>query len=131
MVKYIDFGLSLQIDNFAPCDYGMAGTRGYMAPEMVSKLPYTLTVDCWSLGVMIFQLLVGAESTDPFIAACAQRDDDSCVDQFDALPTPLGEEAKVLLGLLLQSDPMQRASANEVTRHLTFTRPIGTGKRVP
>ena len=132
MVKYIDFGLSLQIDNVTPYDYGMAGTPSYMAPEMVLKLPYTLAVDCWSLGVMIFQLLTGAESTHPFILACAQCNDDSSVDPFDAArPALPGEEANALLGMLLQSDPKERASANEVTRHLTFTRPMGTGRRAP
>merc|ERR1740117_1802502 len=36
-----------------------AGTRGYMAPEVVARLPYGLAADVWSLGVILFTLLCG------------------------------------------------------------------------
>jgi fused-like protein len=30
-----------------------------MAPELVQELPYTNTVDLWSLGVILYELLLG------------------------------------------------------------------------
>ena len=39
--------------------YGFAGTPGYLAPEICAKSPYNKPVDLWSLGVILYILLVG------------------------------------------------------------------------
>lgn len=41
------------------------GTLAYMAPEILTKQPYTRNVDIWSLGVTVFELVTGKH---PFIA---------------------------------------------------------------
>lgn len=35
------------------------GTPDYIAPEIFSKAGYTDTVDWWSVGVILFEMLVG------------------------------------------------------------------------
>lgn len=35
------------------------GTRGYMAPEVIASMPYGLSADMWSLGVILYTLLSG------------------------------------------------------------------------
>ena len=35
------------------------GTPSYMAPEVINEEPYGLRVDCWSIGVLAYEMLVG------------------------------------------------------------------------
>lgn len=39
--------------------YSTVGTPDYIAPEVFSKQGYTETVDWWSVGVILFEMLVG------------------------------------------------------------------------
>lgn len=39
--------------------YSAVGTPDYVAPEVQGKIGYTETVDWWSMGVILFEMLVG------------------------------------------------------------------------
>jgi NIMA (never in mitosis gene a)-related kinase len=52
-IKLADFGLSRKVDLFAT---SMCGTPAYMAPEQVSRGPYSWPADYWSLGCVLFEL---------------------------------------------------------------------------
>eukprot|EP00484_Ammonia_sp_Unknown_P029515 CAMPEP_0197037226 /NCGR_PEP_ID=MMETSP1384-20130603/14486_1 /TAXON_ID=29189 /ORGANISM="Ammonia sp." /LENGTH=1380 /DNA_ID=CAMNT_0042467497 /DNA_START=42 /DNA_END=4184 /DNA_ORIENTATION=+ len=76
-VKIIDFGLAKHFDyknnekdkNFL--NDKRVGKRGYMAPEVYNKMVYdSRKADVWSLGVMLFMMLVGA----PPYKRATQRD---------------------------------------------------------
>ncbi|KAM3258212.1 hypothetical protein ACQJBY_050137 [Aegilops geniculata] len=57
-VKICDLGLAVSMSEPAP--YGQHGTRRYMAPEMLlGKTDYDATVDMWSLGRVMAELLSG------------------------------------------------------------------------
>jgi serine/threonine protein kinase len=43
--------------------FGVAGTMVYMAPEILLRIGYQSSIDYWSLGVIMFELLFG---TRPF-----------------------------------------------------------------
>jgi len=58
-LKIADFGLAGQIKGSNGMLVGIAGTPYYMAPEMVSKKPYSYPADVWSMGVICFILLGG------------------------------------------------------------------------
>lgn len=36
---------------------GIQGTMAYMAPEVIMNKKYGKKADCWSLGVILFELL--------------------------------------------------------------------------
>ena len=55
-IKIIDFGLSSQnFDKLINNDY--CGTYIYMAPEQIEKKLYFISVDIWSIGILMFILL--------------------------------------------------------------------------
>jgi serine/threonine protein kinase len=37
----------------------ICGTNGYLAPELFEETPYSATIDIWSLGVVMYALLMG------------------------------------------------------------------------
>ena len=61
-IKIIDFGLStvLQKNQLAQT---YVGTCEYQAPEIVLRQEYERSVDFWSLGIVIYEMLF---STTPF-----------------------------------------------------------------
>lgn len=58
LVKLGDFGCATYVKHKCQC-YGKMGTSITMAPEMHLGLKYDCKVDCWSLGVILFELLTG------------------------------------------------------------------------
>jgi serine/threonine protein kinase len=66
-IKLTDFGLSYRIDDFRHAESkeriaeskSFVGTPDYIAPEIVRGLPHSFAVDWWSLGVMVYEFVVG------------------------------------------------------------------------
>ena len=53
--KLGDFGIARTLE--ATTGATKAGTYNYMAPEIYKELPYNMTVDIYSLGIVLYQLL--------------------------------------------------------------------------
>ena len=56
-VKLCDFGWCTEVTD-GPMDT-VCGTYEYMAPEIIQEKPYSLGVDIWSLGILLYELLHG------------------------------------------------------------------------
>jgi serine/threonine protein kinase len=54
-----DFGLSKRVDPRDPVSTTFCGTPQYIAPEILNQSPHGKSVDWWSLGIMLFELVVG------------------------------------------------------------------------
>ncbi|KAL6530452.1 Calcium-dependent protein kinase 14 [Orobanche minor] len=115
-LKAIDFGLSVF---FKPGERfnEIVGSPYYMAPEVLRK-NYGPEVDVWSAGVILYILLCGVP---PFWAeteqGVAQSIIRSVVD-FRRDPWPkVSDKAKDLVKKMLNPDPKQRLTAQEVLDH--------------
>jgi len=62
VLKMFDFGLAKRVTNADKTDdelYNLTGNTGslrYMAPEVAKNMPYSLSVDAYSFGVLFWQL---------------------------------------------------------------------------
>jgi serine/threonine protein kinase len=57
-IKLTDFGVSRELGEDVMAR-SICGTLDYLAPEVVSRQPYSFALDWWSLGVVTYQMLFG------------------------------------------------------------------------
>ncbi|KAH8823188.1 Pkinase-domain-containing protein [Flagelloscypha sp. PMI_526] len=122
-VKLGDFGFTREWERGTWMET-FCGTTGYAAPEMLQQTRYQgPEVDVWSLGVILYTLLVGALPFDD--------DDENEMKRMiiegnfedpewlsDALP-----EARDLIKSILVRDPMKRATITQILTHKWFSTP--------
>jgi len=115
-LKLIDFGFSKIWDHSTKMKMS-CGTVSYVAPEVLSK-SYTSQCDLWSLGVVIFILLVGYM---PFSGDTESKIVTNIKQGRYSLRKPLwdkvSEEALDLVKKLLVVDPKKRLTANAALEH--------------
>uniref|UniRef100_A0A674NXG6 IkappaB kinase n=1 Tax=Takifugu rubripes TaxID=31033 RepID=A0A674NXG6_TAKRU len=56
--KIIDLGYAKQLDQSSLCT-SFVGTLQYLAPELIERQMYTVTVDYWSFGTLVFECITG------------------------------------------------------------------------
>ncbi|XP_027357149.1 probable serine/threonine protein kinase IREH1 isoform X2 [Abrus precatorius] len=99
------------------------GTPDYLAPEILLGTGHGYTADWWSVGVILFELLVGIP---PFNAEHPQTIFDNILNRkipWPAVPEEMSPEAQDLIDRLLTEDPNQRLGAkgaSEVKQHVFF-----------
>ncbi|KAJ5815273.1 serine/threonine-protein kinase Eg2 [Penicillium riverlandense] len=114
-IKISDFGWSVHAPNNRR--QTMCGTLDYLPPEMLKPGPqgnyYNEKVDLWSLGVLIYEFLVGEapfEDTPVMTHRRIARADMS-------VPSFISPEAKDLIKRLLVLDPEKRIPLDDIQRH--------------
>ena len=121
-IKIIDFGLSVQnFDSLYSSDY--CGTFIYMAPEQIERKSYYLSVDIWSLGILMYMLLNKGEhpfyhngdTKEEFINKLKSIKQLKCKNKISYMGLNL-------LKRLLEPDPLKRYKANDALKHPWITR---------
>uniref|UniRef100_A0A914WVJ3 Polo kinase n=1 Tax=Plectus sambesii TaxID=2011161 RepID=A0A914WVJ3_9BILA len=110
-VKVCDFGLADYLHDRGTL-HKLCGTRAYMAPEMLARLRYTTSVDIWSLGCILYQLLVGVL---PFLSE--QTTEEAAKEgplRYRPILTPLSTEAREIIDALLNNAPERRPTARAI-----------------
>lgn len=113
-VKLCDFGFARAMSSNTVVLTSIKGTPLYMAPELVKEQPYDLTVDLWSLGVILYELLVGQP---PFYTNSIYSLINHIVKDPVEYPADISPDLRSFLQGLLRKDPRQRLSWPELLRH--------------
>uniref|UniRef100_A0A3Q3LCW9 SNF-related serine/threonine-protein kinase n=1 Tax=Mastacembelus armatus TaxID=205130 RepID=A0A3Q3LCW9_9TELE len=114
LVKLTDFGFS---NKFQPGKKltTSCGSLAYSAPEILLGDEYDApAVDIWSLGVILFMLVCGQP---PFQEANDSETLTMIMDCKYTVPAHVSSACKDLIDRMLQRDPKQRASLEEIESH--------------
>ena len=112
-----DFGFAKENVLTPECCSSFCGTLEYMAPEVVKKNKYGKAADCWSVGILLYDMLVGYP---PF-----QHKNDNILTKKILqdklrLPNYLSKECVSLIKGLLQRDIKQRLTIKDIKAHKFF-----------
>jgi serine/threonine protein kinase len=99
------------------------GTREYTAPEVIIGSPPDTTLDLWSLGCTVFEMLTGRLLFSPRRAAARKYREFSEDD--DAIEIPLGEAARADL---TAEETEQYAAGTVVAGKYRLEEPLGQGR---
>jgi serum/glucocorticoid-regulated kinase 2 len=125
------------------------GTPEYIAPELLESQGYTKTVDWWTLGVLLYEMMV-CNSNAPRHSSLIHRTilqtglppfyDENVNAMYQRIltdplnfPPDMPSEARSVMTGLLQRDPSRRLGANggeEIKRHPFFAKYIDWNRYV-
>jgi len=109
-IKLTDFGLSKIIQKPKEKAYTICGTPQYLAPEVLSDKGYDCTVDWWSLGCVLYELLVGRS---PFRILLGDSLNEDFYKKKILIPDYVSDEAQDLITKLLIINPLKRLGYGE------------------
>jgi len=112
LLKLCDFGWAkeLNLENRST----FCGTMEYMAPEIVGYGNYDYSVDIWSLGILLYELLFGHS---PFKAQ-SMKDVILNIKNHDlAYDKSITAECKDLIKKLLNINPQKRLKIRDILQH--------------
>ena len=112
LLKLCDFGWAkeLNLENRST----FCGTVEYMAPEIVGSENYDYSVDIWSLGILLYELLFGHS---PFKAKNMKSVILNIKSHDFIFDKPISHECKDLIRKILNSNPQKRLKLKDILEH--------------
>ncbi|CAJ1054028.1 serine/threonine-protein kinase PLK1 [Xyrichtys novacula] len=117
-VKIGDFGLATKIEFDGERKKTLCGTPNYIAPEVLCKKGHSYEVDVWSLGCILYTLLVGKP---PFETSCLKETYNRIKKNNYTIPWHVNPAAAALIKRMLHADPSQRPTIAELQADEFFT----------
>ncbi|KAF8436271.1 kinase-like domain-containing protein [Boletus edulis BED1] len=109
-----DFGIAKHLHSPEEQLHSLAGSFGYVAPEVLNKTGHSKAVDVWSTGVITYVLLCGYS---PFRAEdmkeMIKETTEARIEFHERYWSKISDEAKIFIKLLLNPDPTRRPTATE------------------
>ncbi|XP_022292480.1 serine/threonine-protein kinase PLK1-like [Crassostrea virginica] len=116
-VKIGDFGLATRVDYDGERKRTLCGTPNYIAPEVLGKKGHSYEVDVWSLGCILYTLLVGKP---PFETSCLKDTYMKIKKNEYHVPSRVSLPAKNLIMKLLKGDPTDRPNMDTLLEEEFF-----------
>jgi len=116
-IKLGDFGLATKVEFEGEKKKTICGTPNYIAPEVLDgKVGHSYEVDIWSLGVILYTLLVGKP---PFETSDVKSTYKKIRMNSYSFPdhVPLSDAAKSMITKILTLDPSKRLTLDEMLEH--------------
>ena len=104
-IKLTDFGLSKILSKEKEKAYTICGTPQYLAPEILTGDGYDDSVDWWSLGCILYKMLVGG---DPFRFPMDESLNPEMYETKVLFPDYISEQAQDLIKKLLVTNTKKR-----------------------
>ncbi|XP_041418734.1 protein kinase C delta type-like [Xenopus laevis] len=117
-IKICDFGIAEENIFGQRKTYGLAGTPGYRAPEILLKEDYNTAVDWWSFGVTMYEMATGELPYSTSGSILRQRY--MILNKTPKYPCYMSEEMLDLLPKLLEIDNTKRIGQNGNIREHPF-----------
>ncbi|KAH3670264.1 hypothetical protein WICMUC_004917 [Wickerhamomyces mucosus] len=119
-IKLTDFGFSKEVKDVT---YTLCGTPDYIAPEVVATKPYNKSVDWWSFGILIFEMLSGYT---PFYDSSPMKTYENILNGQIIFPDYIHKDALDLLQRLITKNLSERLGnlqngTEDVKNHLWFS----------
>ena len=102
-LKLTDFGFAKQLENEKT--YTLCGTPEYLAPEIILNKGHGKAVDWWTLGILLYEMLVGI---DPFSDDDPMKTYQKILKGKINFPKTINKDAKSLIKHLLTQDTSKR-----------------------
>ncbi|GLD98260.1 hypothetical protein PINS_up006957 [Pythium insidiosum] len=111
-LKIADFGWSVHAPSSRRTT--LCGTLDYLPPEMIENRPHDETVDIWTLGILMYEFLVG---TPPFEAESNTETYKRIANVDLKFPSHVSALARDLLTKILKKEPRERIGLEKVLEH--------------
>jgi len=112
-VKIGDFGLATKVDYDGERKKTLCGTPNYIAPEVLGKKGHSYEVDVWSIGCILYTLLVGKP---PFETQTLKDTYTRIKKNEYHIPSRVGPLARNLIQRLLQHEPAKRPNVADILK---------------
>ncbi|XP_014467750.1 PREDICTED: serine/threonine-protein kinase polo [Dinoponera quadriceps] len=117
-VKIGDFGLATRLEHDGERKKTVCGTPNYIAPEVLTKVGHSYEADVWSIGCIMYTLLVGK----PPFETSSLRETYSRIKQVQyKTPTNISKPAINMVARMLQLNPSKRPSIAKLMKDVFFT----------
>ncbi|KIJ63996.1 hypothetical protein HYDPIDRAFT_91350 [Hydnomerulius pinastri MD-312] len=109
-----DFGIAKHLHSPEEQLHSLAGSFGYVAPEVLNKKGHSKAVDIWSTGIITYVLLCGyspfrSEDTKEIVRETTEAK----IEFHERYWSKVSDEAKIFIKLMLNPEPVQRPTAQQ------------------